>query len=478
MKPDIDFQISAVFYFLAALIVILIPSEKVDARMITQLTPTLTITEEYNDNYFQTDKDPFEEWITSYGLGFSIGLLTRKTNIVLEYEPEYMDFKNLDDRDGFDHNASFSGDFKLTRHTQAKADIVYDGDSDNKDGESWEHSASASIDSQLSRTVNASLSYDYAKTFNQQDSTGTYREYETNTAYASVQKVFNARNSTGANFTYESRDYKTTDADTYDRYSPKAFIKYWMTPLDGVEVNAEYENKDFSTASGNDYSTIAGDIRYIRKFNRHLDGYIKYRHYLSDRTDGDHRIYHPSVGIDWDITEDSGISLGVGVLFHQWDNENDDSQDPFIDLNAYKIFNFSPKGVLSFTAKSKYEESDEDSASLGYNITYELGAKLNYDLTRHISSSLYGSYKLQDFQEATVDRMDHKATFGGSLIWHPLKWLQLSADVSHTSFNSDDDSRKDYEENKVTFLIRLIPETPIRADSINSRKSLEDQLFN
>jgi hypothetical protein len=477
MKPDIDLQISAGFYFLAALIIILIPSEKAAARMVAQLTPTLTVTQEYNDNYFQTDQDPFEEWITSYGLGFSLGFLTQKTNIFLEYEPEYRNFKNLNDRDGLEHNASFSGDFRLTQHTEAKADIVYDGGDSNKDGESWEHSAGASIDSQLSRTVNTSLSYDYANTFSQQTRTGEYKEYETNTAYASIRKAFSAQSTTGVNFTYKSKDYKTTNADAYDSYAPKGFIKYWMTPLDGMEVNLEYENKDFSTSAGNDYSTIAGDVRYIRKFNRHFDGYIKYRHYLSDRTDGDHRIFHPSVGVDWDITEDSGISLGIGVLFQQWDNENSDSQDPFIDLNAYKIFNFSPKGTLSFTAKSKYEESDEDSASLGYNITYELGAKLNYELTRHISSSLYGSYKLQDFQEDTVDRIDNRATLGGGLTWHPLKWLQFSANASHTSFNSDDDSREDYKENKITFFVRLIPETPIRADKVMSRKLLEKELF-
>ncbi|WDP90783.1 MAG: outer membrane beta-barrel protein [Desulfobacter sp.] len=477
MKSNTKFRIVSCLCLPAILICLLLPVSNVSARMITQILPTLTITEEYNDNYFQTGTDTFEEWITSYELGFSVGFLNKKSQVYLEYNPEYRDFKNMDDRDSLDHNASLSGTFQPTKYTTARANIAYDGHDGNNEGDSWQHSAGASIESQLTKTINIFFSHDYSNSFDQQVRTGDYKEHETHTTQAGIHKLFGEKNRMGLDFAYEKDNYKNSDADEYTNYEPSAFMQYWMTPKDGIEANAEFEKKEFEVNSDDDYETIAGDIRYIRKFTRHLDGYVKYRHYLSDRSDGDHQVFHPSVGVDWDVTEDSGISIGVGILFHEWDNENDDSEDIFFDIDAYKVFNFSPRGSLSITGSSKYEESDEEAASLGYNISYQAGFSLNYLLTKQLSSSLFGSYQIQDFQEQNVDRQDDTVEIGGGLTWTPLKWLQIGANASHTNFNSDGLQRDDYEENKITFYVKFIPEKPIRPDKTVSRKSLEKEIF-
>ena len=463
-------------YLWSVIICLLISPPFSQARMVTQIIPTLTITEEYTDNFFQTEIDPFEEWTTIYELGFSIGFLNKRSQIYLEYIPEYKDYKNLSERDGLDHNASLSATVQATKQTTAAAEINYDGGNENNTGESWEHSASTSIDSQLTKTIKTFLTYDYSNRYDQQVRTGDYREHQTHNANASIRKAFGAQNSMGANFSYETDSYQNSDADEYKSYEPSAFLSYWFTRLDGVETNLEYEIKKFDTIAGKDYETVAGDIRYIRKFNRHLDGYVKYRHYISDREDGDHVIYHPSVGIDWDITEDSGVSVGVGILINDWDNDNGDSTDPFLDLNIYKAFNFSPKGSLYITGSSSYDESDEDAASLGYNISYQAGCYLNYMLAKHLSSHLFCSYELQQFKD-TVDRQDDTVEIGGGLTWNPLKWLQVSANATHTNYTTDDAYRDDYEENTITVFVRFIPEKPIRPDKILSRKSLETELF-
>ena len=463
--------------FLAAMTCILMPTPFVQARMVTQIVPTLTVTEEYKDNYFQTETDTFEEWTTSYELGFSVGFLSKRSKVYLEYNPEYTDYKNLNERDGLDQNASLSGAFQVTKHTSAMIDMNYDGHDGNYTGESWEHSASASVDSQLTKTIKTSLAYDYSNSFDEQVRTGDYKEHQTHNASASICKAFGPQNSMGANFSYETDSYQNSDADEYESYEPSAFLTYWFTRMDGIETNLEYEGKKFDAIAGNDYETISGDIRYIRKFTRHFDGYIKYRHYISDREDGDHVIYHPSVGVDWDITEDSGVSIGIGILFHEWDNDNQDSQDPFLDLNVYKVFNFSPKGSLSIAGSSSYEESSDEAASLGYNISYEAGASLGYLLTRRLSSQLFCSYQLQQFED-TVDRQDDTFEIGGGLTWNPLKWLQVSANVTHTDYKTDDASIDNYKDNTITVFVRFVPERPIRPDKIPSRKILETELFN
>ena len=463
--------------FLAAAIWLLVLASFAQARVVTQIVPTLTVTEEYKDNFFQTGTDTFEEWTTSYELGFSVGFLSKRSKIYLAYNPEYTDYRNLNERDGLDQNASLSAACRVTKHTSAKADISYDGHDGNYTGESWEHSASASVDSQLARTVTTSLLYDYSNSYDQQVRTGDYKEHQTHNASAFIYKTFGTQNSMGANFSYETDNYQNSDADEYESYEPKAFLTYWVTKVDGLETNLEYTGKKFETDDSKDYETIAGDIRYIRKFTRHFDGYVKYRHYMSDREDGDHVIYHPSVGLDWDITEDSGVSIGVGILFHHWENNNEDSEDPFLDLNIYKVFKFTPKGSLYITGSSSYEESDEEAASLGYNTSYQAGVFLNYMLARRLSSQLFGSYQLQQFKY-TVDRRDDTVEIGGGLTWNPLKWLQVRANVTHTNYKTDDTLRENYEDNTITVFVRFVPERPIRPDKMLSRKNLEKMIFN
>ena len=487
--------------FWAAAICLVVQVPFAQARMVTQIVPTLTVTEEYTDNYFQTGSDTFEEWTTSYELGFSVGFLNKRSKIYLEYDPEYTDYKNQNEMDSLDHNASLSAAFQPTKHTTATADISYDGHDGNNTGQSWEHSASTSVDSQLTKTVKTSLAYDYSNSFDQQLRTGDYKEHQTQNASGGIHKAFGAKDKIGANFSYGTDNYQNSDADEYESYEPSAFLTYWFTQMDGIETNLEYTYKKFDTLAGKD-ETIAGDIRYIRQITKHLDGYLKYRHYISrgeggdhviyhpsvgvdwDTTedyisrgeDGDHVIYHPSVGIDWDITEDSGVSIGVGILFNDWDNNNEDSKELFWDLDVYKVFNFSPKGSLYITGSSSYEESDDEAASLGFNISYEAGCYLSYMLAKRISSHLFTSYQLQQFKE-TVDREDYTADIGGGLTWNPLKWLQVSADATHTNFKTDDASREDYEENTISVFVRFIPERPIRPDKVLSRISLEKAIF-
>jgi len=431
------------------------------SRMITQIIPTLTITEEYSDNYFQTQDNEQDEYITSYGLGFSVGFLNKKSKIYLAYNPEYKDYKNLDDRDGFEHIVSLDGEFFPSKFTTINAHLGYTSESndDNEEeyqGDTWENTASLSVTHQLAKNTDLNFSQSYTQTFDQQERTGSYREHEVNKTLGGISHQFGKNDIMGFDFSYEFDDYKDPDADEYTEYSPSGFITYWFTPLNGIESNLSYEKRE-SENFNNDRDTYTGDIRYLRKFSKHFNGYVKYRHSFSDRESGDHTIYNPSAGFDWNMTKDSGISMGLGILHSEWDNDNDDSTDPFLEMDAYKTFNFSKRGSLSITGASGYNEGSEDADSLGYNIYYRAGFRLNYQLLKRVSSNVFGSYEQNDYREE-ADRKDNTLNLGGGLSWSPLKWLRFNLSYSYEQFDTDATERDDYEENKVTISVSLIPE--------------------
>lgn len=457
--------------------ILFFPYTNAFSKMVTQIIPTVTISEEYSDNYLKTKTDKQEEYITTYGLGFSIGFIDKLSEIYFAYNPEYKDYKNLNDRDGLLHKATLDGDFNPTKFTNIRTQLAYSGNSDNNTGEAWHNSASLYGNTQIAKNTIINYSESYSRNFDQQERTGNYREHDTNRTMAGLTNQFGENDRIGANFVYSFDKSLTSDADEHKKYMPSVFVTYWFTPLNGLDSNLSYENTDFDLSS-NDIKTYSGHIRYLRKFSKHFDGYIKYRHSYSERETGDHQIYHPSVGFDWEVTKDSGISMGIGVLFHEWENTNNDSMNPFFDIDAYKIFEFSKRGSLSITGSSGYTEASDTAASLGFSTYYQAGAQLNYQLRKQLSSNLFGSYRLTDYQESAVDRKDNYLSVGCGFSWLPLRWLQFRLSYTHTDFNTDADAQRgDYKENRALLSVHFIPVHPVRLDFLPSRQSLETELF-
>jgi hypothetical protein len=453
------------------------------SRTITQIMPTLNITEEYSDNYLKTDTNKQEEYITSYGLGFSLGFLNKKSQIYFAYDPKYKDYKNLDNRDGFEHNLSATGHFTPSKFTTVNAGLSYTSTSQDTDyaGRTWENSADISGSSQLTKNTDFHFSQSYSRKFDQQLRTGTYREHDVNKTSVGIGTEFGKKDRAGLDFSYEFDNYANSDADEYTKYRPSGFVTYWFTPLNGFDSNLSYEQTDFDQNSVNDIDTYEGYVRYLRKFSKHFNGYIKYRHLYSERDSGDHNIFHPSVGFDWKVTKDSGISLGAGVLFSRWTNNAvySDSTDPFLDIDAYKTFNFSRRGSLSITGSSGYTEAGEDAASLGYNIYYKAGFRLSYQLLKRLSSNIFASYKRDEFSgTAASDRKDNTMSAGAGFSWLALKWLKFNLTYSYTDFDTDTNQRGDYTENKATFSVSFIPEKPVRMKASPSRQTLENAIYN
>lgn len=445
------------------------------SRTVLQIVPTLTISEEYRDNYFSTASNKQEEYITSCIVGFSVGFLEQNYNLYINYNPEYQDYKNLSDRDRIRHNISVSGEFRPTKRTSLELSAVYDGDSDNYAGETRSNEATVAATSQLTKNTTLSYSYNYANRFEQQVRTGEYKEHTLHTNAIELSNQFGKSDLLRITFLHEFDDYQTDDADAYTMYRPEGYISYRFTPQKGMDAHISFQNKDFED-SDEYVETLSGDIRYIQNITRNLDWYLKYRHSYSDTNEYTHHVFHPSAGIDWEITEDSGISVGAGVLFHEWSNDYDDDPDPFLDISAYKIWDFSRRGSISLTASSGYSESSDDASSLGYNTFYQAGARLEYQLAKRVASNLFTSFRLDEYQQNGADRSDETLNAGAGISWQPLKWLVLNLNYTFTQFDTSSSLREDYQDNTIFFSVDLIPETPIRPDVTPSRSALKSAL--
>lgn len=469
-------QIPNVF-FITFFILICLLSSTVNARMVSQIIPTLTISEEYTDNFLKTENNTQEEFKTTVGAGFSIAFLEKKSKLHFAWNPHYIDYDKNDDRDRSEHKFTLDATLNPTKNTHLTGNLSYTTNDEENTGESWNNSATMSGSTKPSKNTKITFSQSFSQSFDQQLRTGDYSKHEVNKTSLGLTNQFGEKDSTGISFAYEFDDYENSNADEYTLYRPGAFLTYWFTPLNGIDTNLSYESKDLDSSS-EDNETYSAHIRYLRKFTKHLNGYVKYKHSFSDDDSEEHTIYHPSLGIDWQVTDDSGVSIGVGVLFHEWKNSaNDDSEELFFDLNAYKNIDFGSRGKLAFTASSGYSDSGEDAASLGYTTNYDAGFKLSYMLHKRLTSDLNGSYSLDDFNEVGSERMDTRLNLGCGLNWTALRWLRLKLNYSYTDYDTDSSSRDDYKENRVILTASITPEKPLRPKTIESKDQLDNELF-
>ncbi len=411
------------------------------SNVITQFTPSLSITEEYTDNYNQTQNNKEDDFSTSYGAGFSFGIIDQKASLFLNYNPAYTDFVDHNEDDSWSHNISLEGQIQASKNTS--------------------FTFSESFVRDLSRTV----------------TTNSLEKHDTNTTSAGVLYEFGPRDSVGMDYTYSFDTYDNPSADEYSSHNPAAFFSYWFTPQYGIDLNASYEKTEYDIST-DEPETWSGDIRLLKSMTRHFDTYVSYAHTYTDQDSGDHTIYNPSVGFDWRPTDDSGVSMGIGVLFQEWDNLNSDSsQDLFLEFDAYKTFDFSRRGTLSVTGSSGYTPTSEDAASLGFEIYYEAGLLLSYRITRNLTAESSGSYQISQYDEPGINRQDNTLELGAGLVWSPLRWLTVNLSYSFTDFSTDADTREDYQENVGMLTISMTPSRPVRMQSANPRAALENRLF-
>lgn len=436
LNSSIILKINMILFFVS--LVLVAPAF---SKVVTQFTPSLSITEEYTDNYNQTKNNKEDEFATIYGAEFSFGIIDKNASLFLNYSPEYTD------------------------------------QADQNEDDSWNHIISLDGQSQVSKNTNLTFSEVFVRDLNRTSRTNSLEKHDVNTTLAGIRHAFGASDALGANYTFSFDDYENPNVDEYTTHNPSAFLSYWFTPQFGMDLNASYVKTKFETSTG-DTETWTGNIIFSKSMTRHFDTYISYAHTSTKQASLDYTIYNPSVGFDWQPTEDMGINLGIGVLLMKFDSQYlNDMESLFFALDAYKTFEFSRKGTLSITGSSGYTSTSMDAASLGFEIYYEAGALLSYRLTRRLTSELNASYQINQFDMPGIDRQDNTLGLGGGLVWAPLQWLTLNLSYSFTDFDTDAGTRDDYQENVGMFTVRVSPERPVRFRNSTPRAELEDRLF-
>ncbi len=445
------------FIFLLTMVFIILCCSAPPAfcAMKTQFYPVLYVSGDYTDNKDQTAVDKNESYHTLYGATLLLRFVQKNASLDLSYNPEYTDRESDDENgDSLDHNASLKASVQASPRVAMDVSLNYDGHKDDVDNESWAHTGELNTTMAFTRKTRGEMDLKYLNAFERRRTTGQYQEHTDHGGAVTLIHQFGTMNQLSLSLDYRDVDYEAPVQEDYDSWSPEISLSYWINPCWGMDMSAGYENVNYDILDY-DLNSATGVFRFINCISPHFKFYSQYKHIHTDRNGDIENSYLPSLGFDWDVTEDAGVSLGVGYLYQKWDDNSHGRV--FVDANMFKRLDFNRHANVILTAATSIDPTSDDGADLGFQIQYRGGFLFSWEILETLSADLKGAYTRDEFTASVVDRTDNTLNFGAGLTWSPWCWGSLEFSYNYEDYRTDSMQRDDYQEHRGTVTLRVHP---------------------
>ena len=404
-------------------------------------TPRLSVSGEYTDNVFLQSNDRQDDFITGISPSLTAQLKERTYGFNLSYDPEYVSYAQTTENNTWRHTGNFTGFVDITKRTRLEI-----RDSLTKTEDPFSYTDIALIRNQdPGQIIDPTIRL-------------TRNSYLRNSSSTRLSHQFGEKDSAYLNYNYSIlRNEDPTIIDN-DVHTPSGGFTYWFTPNWGMAGDFSYQIADYE----NSYNSkrFLGKINLNRSITKNLQGYLRYSH--SDvqyqGTNEDDRTYNPSLGVDYKYADDISLALDVGYFINDFDLRSDKSGWT-VDGQMFKQFQ---KGNLNLSARSGYDYSIGQADDIGFQLYYEGGASGTYFITKHISSSIFGSYRYTEYPDQSPARTDETSAAGAGFNFQLLKWL--TASFNYTYRFVDSNIGTNYTENRAMIRVTVLPSTPFRWD--------------
>lgn len=423
-----------------------------DAAQIN-FTPELILTEEYTDNLFLEPDDGLieKDFITTVGINLTAEVLARTAGLEINYSPSYSFFDENDYLDYWRHYAGLRFWKNFTRNTNLELNSNY-LESENPRDQSDDSVAEGSLEGPVIGV----------------DPTRRDRNrYSRNANELRLRHQFGERNEVFGAVSYNIlRDIDPPDrddVDDHDELRPSFGLNTWFGPNWGIDIEAHYSDRAYEDVDRDDRKEYFGSFRLMRRFGRRLSGFVQYQHTLLDfdqeDENSDYEVMAPSVGIEYQLRNQSSLSIAAGYYFQNYDAGEDDD-GTFIDAEINKRWSYR-KGYTLVLFSSGYDIEDTGTEDLGFQIYYQGRFEAGYNFTPRFVGNFYVSYRYDDYPEQVPERSDQLLTSSVGVNYELLRWLNVRLSYTYDNFMSDIDT-EEFVENSVMLSITISPSSPFR----------------
>ncbi len=424
---------SANTYLLLISLLLLLPSQASFSQTHIELTPSLSIIEEYDDNIYLSDQNETSDYITMVSPSLNFNLLSQHTQFGLEYTPTFVWYSEDSEDSTIRHSGSLTFGQDLSEHLRFDLSDTY-----------------AKSDDPLEETEGVVLG-----------ARDTRNTYQRNSGHASLTYRFGSENSIA--FGYRDERLRNDDDSENDgtTKNPYATIDYNINRWHRLEIEYGYTTAHFWTNDGtvaeDDYYGNEPRIAYRYNFTPHTTGILEY-HFTTRNFKGaeeDYKVHDSSLGFEHAFSPSYSISAGAGYFIQKNAYSNDETGLTY-DVSMTRRFE---RGSINIGGEGGWDEAVLDPDDTGFTRFWSLGAAVDYQILESLTTYATGSYRHDKDDDDwilgsnTYDNRNYDVTSGScGLRWAFLRWFSLSLDYAYTE-RDDDITTESYTDNRVSLTL-------------------------
>lgn len=387
-----------------------------------EVIPSITLSEQYDDNIYLDNDNKETEYLTMLTPGINLNV-TSETNIFeLRYLPTFVWYYNETYEDIVRHSAGLNFGYDITERTRFGIMGNYSSSDDPIENFEGVVGVRQTRNKYHRGTLNTNISYQFGP-----------------------ENLFTL----GYNFGVLENEDNSLDDRQFN--NPYANLTYWFNLKNGLEIDynytyVEYDSDDEIIAPENYYINSAG-ARYLRRFQPQTTGSIRYAYTQSfyDDVTERYKIHDVSLGLSHAFSDTFSTDLNVGYSLRDNDGSNDDTISTF-DVSFFKTFN---RGDFSLGGGSNWRDDFWEADSRGLVRYWSAFVNFNYQLREQLNFYAGANYNI-DEDDFDALRQITRSNVGLRQIF--LRWFNVSLEYAYITRDDEDDTT-DYDVNRVTLSI-------------------------
>ncbi len=397
------------------------------AEVKIELTPSISLGTEYDDNLYLASEDAQSDFITTASPAVTLDLVSEKGNLALEYAPTFVWYQDNDGNNTVRHRGNLSLNRALSKHL----DFVF--------SDTFLRSEDPLAESQQVEDVESVRE--------------TRNVYLRNTAQAGLTYRFGPEDAVTGGLSHSWLENEDPALDDSTVLSPFLNVTYGLDVKNVLGFNYTYTDARFTNEDGeaqDDYTGHSGGIDYTRRFSKHTTGVAGYQYTTRD-FDGDtsgYDVHNPFVGMTHAFSPWTTVTAQVGYFFQVRD-QGENTDGPSLDASLTRRFE---RGNLSLSARGGWDEAYQEAEQRGFSRYWSVGAKGDYALQERLKGFAGWSYRMDTQEQETADQEWTTWRADCGLDWSFWRWLSLRLTFVHAE-RVDEVERDDYTDNRVMLTI-------------------------
>jgi hypothetical protein len=424
-----------VLLFASLLLTLLaIGHDKAMAQYSFELTPSISLGTQYDDNINSGTTDKESDLVTTISPSIGLDILSEQSLLSLSYSPTIVRYQREDQNNSLRHEGRLAISQGLTRKLNLNFTDSFLVSEDPIEGS--------------------------GSTISVRDSRN---QYQRNTASGSLDYLFGLEDR--ATIGYRLALLKNEDDSLEDSRTKTCFadMSYWFGGNNGIEFDCQYTSADFSSGetgfiSGttipdpDSYSDHAATLQFNHRFSPHsaLGFYCGLtRHFEGpsgvSMVSGDYDVREGGISIIQRYLHDLSLDVRIGYFTREAAQDRDKN----LSYSARLEKGFE-RGNITIGGNSGWAEAHMEAERRGFIQYYGMDASLSYRIMERLALNAAISYRKENWQDQdTVDREWETLGADYSLAWTFQRWYSLSLSYAHLGRNDKDDI-EDYNNNRVT----------------------------